>query len=182
MAMLDGLELALRLAANFDWSEAVVDYEERMFVRAASAAAGAMEGLAFVSEDALAHVLGHFQSMQDPAGGDVRRPGMSTPQEMFETRIAEKTRNADAQNQVNAVYRFALSGPNGGTWIVDFKAGTYGVRQGDEAGQCTVAMTDDDFLAMLAGEFTPRRAFMSGKLKVKGDMGLAMKLGQVLAV
>ncbi len=105
---------------------------------------------------------------------------MSTPKELFDTRISEKTKNADAQKKVNATYRFDLSGPNGGTWIVDFKEGSAGVRQADEPGQCTIAMTDDDFVSMLAGKLNPQMAFMSGKLKVKGDMSLAMKLGQVL--
>jgi putative sterol carrier protein len=105
---------------------------------------------------------------------------MATPKELFDTRISEKTKNADAQKKVNAIYRFDLSGPNGGTWIVDFKEGTAGVRQGDEPGQCTIAMTDEDFVSMLDGKLNPQMAFMSGKLKVKGDMALAMKLGQVL--
>ena len=114
-----------------------------------------------------------------PLFGDLAH--MSTPKEMFDTRIAEKTQNADVQKKVNAVYRFDLSGPNGGTWIVDFKEGTAGVRQADETGQCTIAMSDEDFLAMIAGKLNAQMAFMSGKLKVKGDMALAMKLGSVLA-
>jgi 2-polyprenyl-6-methoxyphenol hydroxylase-like FAD-dependent oxidoreductase len=66
MAMLDATELALRLAADSNWSRAVVTYEEAMFTRATEAAAGAMEGMAFVSEDGLAHVLEHFQSLANP--------------------------------------------------------------------------------------------------------------------
>ncbi len=64
MAMLDATELALGLAADADWSRAVAGYEEQMFVRAAEAAAGAHEGLDFVSEDALPHILEHFRSIQ----------------------------------------------------------------------------------------------------------------------
>ena len=63
MAMLDALELALRLAEQKDWSEAVAGYEERMFTRAAAAAADAVQGLDFVSDDALAHVLEHFRAI-----------------------------------------------------------------------------------------------------------------------
>jgi putative sterol carrier protein len=185
MAMLDGLDLATQLAATSDWSEAVAGYEERMFERAASAAAGAnaaastwpQQVLDFISESALGRA-----SMQAPSGGAVGRlDSKRTPKELFETRIAEKTRDAATRSEIHAVYRFELSGPKGGTWIVDFKESTPGVRQGDEAGQCMVTMTDDDFVAMLAGELSPRMGFMRGKLKIKGDMSLAMKLGPVLA-
>jgi putative sterol carrier protein len=99
---------------------------------------------------------------------------------MFDDRITKKTNNADAQKLLKAAYRFDLSGPNGGTWIADFRMGTAGVRQGDEAAQCAISMTDNDFVAMVAGKFDPRMAFMSGRLTVTGDMSLAMKLGQVL--
>lgn len=63
MAMLDAAELALALAGEQDWSRAVRGYEEAMFVRAAEAAEGARQGLAFVSEEGLAHVLEHFRGM-----------------------------------------------------------------------------------------------------------------------
>lgn len=69
MAMLDGAELALRLIEDEDWSRAVAGFEERMFTRAAEAAAGAMEGLDFVSDDALAHVVEHFRSIAEPPPG-----------------------------------------------------------------------------------------------------------------
>ena len=66
MAMLDALELALRLSGSSDWSAAVASYENAMFTRAASAAAGAMLGLNFISEDGLAHSLQHFRNLQHP--------------------------------------------------------------------------------------------------------------------
>ncbi|QSQ26546.1 FAD-dependent monooxygenase [Pyxidicoccus parkwayensis] len=64
MAMLDAAELALGLAGDSDWSRAVAAYEARMFARAAEAAAGAMEGLDFVSENALEHMVEHFEEIQ----------------------------------------------------------------------------------------------------------------------
>ena len=79
-------------------------------------------------------------------------------------------------------YRFDLSGPTGGTWIIDLKkGGTNGVRQADEQGQCTITMSDNDFVSLVSGSLNPTQAFMSGKLKVKGDMNLAMKLTQVVS-
>lgn len=63
MAMLDATELALALASNDDWEAAIRTYEDAMFVRAEEAAKGAIEGLDFVSEDALEHVLAHFREI-----------------------------------------------------------------------------------------------------------------------
>jgi 2-polyprenyl-6-methoxyphenol hydroxylase-like FAD-dependent oxidoreductase/putative sterol carrier protein len=180
MAMLDALELTLALSSDPDWSGAVARYETGMFERAGSAAAGAMEGLDFVSEDALAHSLAHFSELQAPTADHPVAPG-TTPRRMFETRIAEKTRSAALRQQVNAAYRFELTGPHGGSWVVDFQEATHGVRQGNEPGRCTITMTDEDFVAMASGAFTPRKAFMSGRLRIHGDLGLAMKLGRVLA-
>jgi len=60
MAMLDAVELADALMAQ-DWDAAIARYEQSMFVRAAQVAAGAHDGLDFVSEGALDHVLEHLQ-------------------------------------------------------------------------------------------------------------------------
>ncbi len=45
---------------------------------------------------------------------------------------------------------------------------------------CTIGVTLEDFENMMSGELAPTTAFMGGKLKVEGDMGIAMKLQTVL--
>ena len=55
-----------------------------------------------------------------------------------------------------------------------------GVREGDEDADVTVTADTDTFRAILDGDLNPTSAFMSGKLQVAGDMGMAMKLGGVL--
>ncbi|WP_038170263.1 SCP2 sterol-binding domain-containing protein [Verrucomicrobium sp. BvORR106] len=104
----------------------------------------------------------------------------NTPAELFNTRVAEKTESPELQALVNATFRFDLSGPQGGSWLVDFRPGSAGVRPAEEEGTCTFSMKDQDFVALLAGKLNPRMAFMMGTLKVKGDMTVAMKLGQAL--
>jgi len=54
------------------------------------------------------------------------------------------------------------------------------VTNDDTAAQCTVTVTLSDFDSMMAGDLAPTTAFMSGKLKVEGDMGVAMKLQNIM--
>ncbi len=63
MAMLDALELGLALTHDTDWEPAITRFESAMFARAKEAATGAIEGLEFVSDRALEHVLEHFREL-----------------------------------------------------------------------------------------------------------------------
>jgi len=56
-----------------------------------------------------------------------------------------------------------------------------GVRAGDDEADCTLTADADTFQAMMDGSLNPTAAFMTGKLAVDGDMGIAMKLGALLA-
>ena len=56
-----------------------------------------------------------------------------------------------------------------------------GARAGDEDADVTLSADADTFQSILEGDTNPTAAFMSGKLAVDGDMGLAMKLGALLA-
>jgi putative sterol carrier protein len=82
---------------------------------------------------------------------------------------------------VDAVYQFDLSGENGGVFHVKVTEGS--AVLGDEAHEnpnITISMSADDFANMLDGKLNATSAFMAGKLKVKGDMSLAMKLQGLL--
>lgn len=50
----------------------------------------------------------------------------------------------------------------------------------DKEADCTISVSLEDFTGMTNGSINPMTAFMSGKIKVKGDMGLAMKLQTLL--
>lgn len=56
-----------------------------------------------------------------------------------------------------------------------------GVKEDDSDADCTLIADADTFSEILSGELNATAAFMGGRLKVEGDMGLAMKLGSVLA-
>ncbi|WP_417667949.1 SCP2 sterol-binding domain-containing protein [Roseibium sp.] len=54
------------------------------------------------------------------------------------------------------------------------------VSNEDADADCTITMTPEDLSEMLAGDLNPTAAFMGGKLKVDGDMSVAMKLGSIV--
>jgi putative sterol carrier protein len=56
---------------------------------------------------------------------------------------------------------------------------TVAVNQ-DHPARCTISMSAEDFADLMAGRLQPTAAFMQGKMRVDGDMGLAMKLGQLV--
>jgi putative sterol carrier protein len=56
---------------------------------------------------------------------------------------------------------------------------TVAVNQ-DHPARCTISMSAEDFSDLIHGRLQPTSAFMQGKMRVDGDMGLAMKLGQLV--
>ena len=106
----------------------------------------------------------------------------SSVQHVFEhhlpSRLAGKP---DVVSKINAVYQFNISGPGGGSWVVDCTAPGGKISAGAAgSAKCTVAATDQDFLNIVNGKLNPQMAFMSGKLKIQGDISLAMKLQLIL--
>jgi putative sterol carrier protein len=82
---------------------------------------------------------------------------------------------------VTAVYQFDLSGDNGGVFHAVVDDGKANVIEGaHDSPNITISMTAEDFDSMLEGKLNATSAFMAGKLKVKGDMSLAMKLQSLL--
>lgn len=64
--------------------------------------------------------------------------------------------------------------------FIDGTGDTNVVSTDDKEADCTISVSLEDFLGMTTGSINPMTAFMSGKIKVKGDMGLAMKLQTLL--
>ncbi|XP_020030221.2 sterol carrier protein 2 isoform X2 [Castor canadensis] len=82
--------------------------------------------------------------------------------------------------KIGGIFAFKVKdGPGGkeATWVVDVKNGKGSVLpNSDKKADCTITMADSDLLALMTGKMNPQSAFFQGKLKITGNMGLAMKL------
>ena len=82
---------------------------------------------------------------------------------------------------MRAVYQFDVTGAQGGQWHADIPGdGTCTVAKGvADAPTVTLRATDENLLKLVSGRLNPQMAFMTGKLKVKGDIGQANKLSSL---
>lgn len=105
-----------------------------------------------------------------------------TVSEVFEKIKAKVAADPARVANLKASYQFELTGEGGGTYHASFDNGAHQLGEGAlPTPGCTITMAAADFLAMVQGKLNPMAAFMAGKLKVKGDMGMAMKLQQLLS-
>ncbi len=82
---------------------------------------------------------------------------------------------------IDAVILFDLSGEGGGKWTLTLADGTAKVEEGETASpSMTLSMNAADFVSMASGELNAMAAFMQGKIKIAGDMSLAMRLQNIL--
>ena len=105
---------------------------------------------------------------------------MATVKESFEAMPGRF--RPDKASGTSAVIQYDVSGDGGGTWHAVIKDGTCAVNEGAAPNpNLTLSISAQDWLDMLSGKASGQMLFMSGKLKVKGDMGLAMKLGSMFS-
>lgn len=84
--------------------------------------------------------------------------------------------------KVNASYVFQLKGDGESTWFIDLKTGSGRCGQGDGGAPAdsTLTMKSSDFFDMFSGKLNATGAFMTGKLKISGDLQKAMKLEKLM--
>jgi len=80
---------------------------------------------------------------------------------------------------LDAVLQFKFSGAEPGDWYAQIKDGKVDVQQGvHPSPKMTLTADSDDYIKLFTGQLDPMQAFMAGKLKLSGDLNLAMKMMQ----
>ena len=95
-----------------------------------------------------------------------------TVQDFF-ANLASRADPAKTAGMSNS-YVFEIEGA--GQWKVDVDDGAVTVTEGGGDADATISTSQETFEKIVAGEQNPTSAYMTGKLKIKGDMGAAMKL------
>ncbi|KAH7723247.1 non-specific lipid-transfer protein-like isoform 2 [Aphelenchoides avenae] len=101
---------------------------------------------------------------------------------VFEEIRARASQERDLAKQVNASYRFTVTGNDGASkkWTINLKVEPPFVGESDEKVDTEITVKDDDFMQITAGKLKPDQAFMTGKMKIKGNIAKAMKLKSIL--
>ncbi|NXC21416.1 HSDL2 protein, partial [Corythaeola cristata] len=97
-------------------------------------------------------------------------------------RVIQDTMSEEYVRTIQGVFQFELSGDEGGTWYIDLKTkgGSAGFGKPPVTADVVMNMSSADFVKMFTGKLKPTMAFMTGKLKIKGNMALAIKLEKML--
>jgi putative sterol carrier protein len=98
--------------------------------------------------------------------------------------VAESTREffenlparADASKTAGMSNSYLFDVEGAGQWLVTVDDGVVSVREGEGDADVTIKASDENFQQIVAGDLNPTSAYMTGKLKIQGDMGAAMKL------
>ncbi|CAD5111839.1 DgyrCDS1104 [Dimorphilus gyrociliatus] len=127
------------------------------------------------------HGFPNLSKNQMASGTSSSEPGFDFKSRAIFQRIQEKLNKNGAEyvKKINGIYCFKVKNEQGkeGIWIVDVKNGKGSVNYTNKgAGDITISISDNDLVKLMLGQLNSQQAFFQGKLKIKGNMGLAMKL------
>jgi putative sterol carrier protein len=95
-----------------------------------------------------------------------------TAQEFF----AALPERADAAKTAGMHNTYVFDIEDVGQWTVRVEDGTVTVAEGTGEADCTIRASEETLVKIARGEANPTTAYMTGKLKIDGDMGAALKL------
>jgi len=129
-------------------------------------------------------ILFHRPTHREQRAGNAREVDSSVQSIKERIEMAENVQEffsglaarADAEKTagMNNSYLFDIEGA--GEWVVKVEDGKVEVTEGGGEADTTITTSEETMMAVINGEQNPTTAYMTGKLKIKGDMGAAMKL------
>ena len=104
----------------------------------------------------------------------------SGPEKVFD-RIRPLLNRALVQD-IGGTFLFLIQGQESSSWYLDLKTGEGSVEPSEANANAEVSLTmkEEDFVSMFSGKLNPTSAFMGGKLKISGNMMLALKLEKIM--
>ncbi len=106
---------------------------------------------------------------------------MTAIKEVFQMIDAALKEDPSRAQGTVAVYQFNITGAEASTYQVILRENEgFAIEGEQETPDCTLSMDSEDFKQMVEGQLNGTEAFMSGKLQIDGDMGLALRLNDVI--
>jgi putative sterol carrier protein len=99
-----------------------------------------------------------------------------TPKEFFEEVLPRRFK-PDKALGIDVTVQVDITGPNGGDWVVTIKNQKLEVKEGTHPSPTLeLNMAETDYMDLINGKMSGEKAFITGKLRFKGNIGLALKL------
>ncbi|MGM8216382.1 SCP2 sterol-binding domain-containing protein [Bacillaceae bacterium W0354] len=102
--------------------------------------------------------------------------------QLLDNLVNQANNNPEHLNGLKAKFSFDITDQEDVCWSIDFAGDSVQLIEGpiDDA-KCTFKLSEKNFEKLIEGTLNPTTAFMMGKIKVNGDLTLALKLQQILS-
>ena len=101
---------------------------------------------------------------------------VKTPKDFFEKILPNKFKPEKAAG-INVTVQVNITGPNGGDWVVTIKNQQLKVEEGTHPSPTLeLKIAETDYMDLVNGKMSGEKAFITGRLRFKGNIGLALKL------
>ena len=99
-----------------------------------------------------------------------------TPKEFFEEVLPRRFK-PDKAGGIDVTVQVNITGPNGGDWVVTIKNQKLEAKEGTHPSPTLeLDMAETDYMDLINGKMSGEKAFITGKLRFKGNIGLALRL------